>query len=263
VRKKVQFVIPAAGSGSRFVSAGFTTIKPLIPVGEIPMIMWPISNLPLELGDLLVIVTKKGDNLEPIRYTWLEHVPCRIIFVEMDSLSEGPASTVEASLGELDLDMPLVVLNSDQYVSVSINIFVEELRNAETENFGSIVTMFATGPKWSYIGRDENGVIEKVVEKQEISTEATVGIYAWSQAHLFVKSLESMKRENFRVNNEFYVAPSYNYLISEGVRVNTFDVGPVGQSVHGLGTPEDLSDFLQSNVKRANEKIIINKFSPQ
>jgi NDP-sugar pyrophosphorylase family protein len=165
VRKKVQFVIPAAGSGSRFVSAGYTTIKPLIPVGDIPMIIWPISNLPLESGDHLVIVTKKGDNLEPIRDTWLKRAPCRISFVEMDSLSEGPASTVEASLGELDLDIPLVVLNSDQYVSVPINFFVEELRNTETEDFGSIVTMFATGPKWSYIGRDENGVIGKVVEK--------------------------------------------------------------------------------------------------
>lgn len=260
MRKSVQFVIPAAGRGSRFVSAGYTTIKPLIPVGDIPMIIWPISNLPLEPHDLLVIVTKKGDNLEPIRHTWLKRIPCKIIFVEMDSLSEGPASTVEASFGVLDLDMPLVVLNSDQYVSTPINTFSEELRNSGTEEFGSMVTMYATDPKWSYIGRDKKGEIEKVVEKQQISTEATVGIYAWSQAYLFVKSLESMKQENFRVNNEFYVAPTYNYLISDLVKIKTFDVGPVGQLVHGLGTPEDILNFLQSKVKLTNEKDIITKF---
>lgn len=260
MRKKVQFVIPAAGSGSRFVSAGFTTIKPLIPVGDIPMVMWPISNLPLESYDLLVIVTKKGDNLKPIRNVWLKRVPCKITFIEMDSLSEGPASTVEASLGELDLDLPLVILNSDQYVSTSIREYVETLRNSDSNEFGSIVTMFATSTKWSYIGRNDNGEIEKILEKKVISTEATVGIYAWSQAHLFVKSLESMKRDNFRVNNEFYVAPTYNYLVSRGIKVITFHVGPVGQSVHGLGTPEDLSQFLVSNTFHTNQPRIIAEF---
>jgi bifunctional N-acetylglucosamine-1-phosphate-uridyltransferase/glucosamine-1-phosphate-acetyltransferase GlmU-like protein len=240
--------------------ASFTTLKPLIHVGEIPMIIWPISNLPLESDDLLVIVTKKGDNLEPICDSWLKRIPYRIVFVEMDSLSEGPSSTIEASLGELDLDLPLVVLNSDQYVRTLIRDYVEALRNSESEEFGRIVTMFATGTKWSYIGRGDSGEIERIVEKQEISTEATVGIYAWTKAHLFAKSLENMKRDNFRVNNEYYVAPTYNYLVSDGIKIETFNVGSVGQSVHGLGTPEDLSEFLASSTLKTNQSRVFAEF---
>src|SRR5689334_12494349 len=41
----LQIVVPMAGRGSRFASAGFTTPKPLIPVGGRPMIQWVIENI--------------------------------------------------------------------------------------------------------------------------------------------------------------------------------------------------------------------------
>lgn len=44
-------------------------------------------------------------------------------------------------------------------------------------------------------------------------------------------------------NGEFYVAPVYNYLISEGKRVGTYNIGMEGQGMFGLGIPEDLAFF--------------------
>ena len=49
-----------------------------------------------------------------------------------------------------------------------------------------------------------------------------------------------------RVNGEFYVAPVYNELIAEGGRVVFHNVGAVGDGMYGLGTPEDLEQFLAS-----------------
>lgn len=259
VSTRMQYVIPAAGVGSRFVEASFKTIKPLIPVGGVPMILWPIFNLTIEPQDLIIIVTKKGDNLESIRETWLKSLRCEVIIFEMQELSEGPASTVEAVKPELIMSLPLIVLNSDQYVSTKIENYISELRNAMT-NFGSIVTMLASSQKWSYIGRDSNDVINQVIEKVEISSEATVGIYGWSKAHLFFDSLEMMKHENLRVNNEFYVAPTFNYLIQQEIEIRTFDVGMVGEAVHGLGTPMDLEEFLVNPVMLHDIEELISKF---
>jgi hypothetical protein len=53
-----------------------------------------------------------------------------------------------------------------------------------------------------------------------------------------------MKKDGFRVNNEFYVAPSYTYLLKQGGKISTYNVGDVEIDVHGLGTPEDLKLFL-------------------
>jgi len=108
------------------------------------------------------------------------------------------------------------------------------------------LTMTASSTKWSYVGRGQDGSVNLVIEKVEISNEATVGIYGWTSAQLFFSSLDNMVASNDRTNNEFYVAPSYNYLISNNTEVSTFHVGLVEESVHGLGTVEDLLEFLEN-----------------
>jgi hypothetical protein len=83
-----------------------------------------------------------------------------------------------------------------------------------------------------------------VVEKQVISDEATVGIYNFRHGSDFVRAADQMIAKNLRVNNEFYVAPTYNQLISEGARVAIFNVGSEGAGMYGLGIPSDLTQFL-------------------
>jgi hypothetical protein len=104
--------------------------------------------------------------------------------------------------------------------------------------------MEASGNKWSYIGRDSSGKVTEVVEKKEISSEATVGIYAWSTAGKMMESITYLKSINLRVNNEYYVAPTYGYLIKNDLTIGTVTVGKHGEAVHGLGTPNDLDQFL-------------------
>jgi hypothetical protein len=49
-----------------------------------------------------------------------------------------------------------------------------------------------------------------------------------------------------RVNGEFYVAPTYNWMIERGGAVGYFNVGSEGAGMHGLGTPADLAAFVAS-----------------
>ena len=55
-----------------------------------------------------------------------------------------------------------------------------------------------------------------------------------------------MINKNIRVNNEFYIAPIYNELISDGKTLVPFYV----HKMWGLGTPEDLSKFLENIDKK-------------
>lgn len=48
---------------------------------------------------------------------------------------------------------------------------------------------------------------------------------------------------NDRVNNEFYTCPVYNYMIKNGARIGVNEVAM--SAMDGLGTPDDLSQFLQ------------------
>ena len=51
-----------------------------------------------------------------------------------------------------------------------------------------------------------------------------------------------MIKENKRFNNEFYVCPVFNEAIADGKKIKTYDI----DKMWGLGTPEDLNNFLQS-----------------
>ena len=56
----------------------------------------------------------------------------------------------------------------------------------------------------------------------------------------YVKYANQMIKKNIRVNNEFYVCPVFNEAIKDSKTVKIEKV----EEMHGLGTPEDLSNFL-------------------
>ena len=115
---------------------------------------------------------------------------------------------------------------------------------------GLIMTMHADDPKWSYAGIDNNGIVTHVVEKEVISNEATVGIYNFRHGLSFVSAAKEMIANNERVNDEFYVAPTYNYLIAHGHRIGIYNVGSEGDGMYGLGIPADLEAFLELPLSR-------------
>ena len=55
-----------------------------------------------------------------------------------------------------------------------------------------------------------------------------------------------MISKNIRTNNEFYIAPSYNEMISNGKKILNYPIA----EMRGLGTPEDLSKFLETMDKK-------------
>ena len=86
-----------------------------------------------------------------------------------------------------------------------------------------------------------------VAEKKVISANATVGVYYWKKGSDYVSFAESMIKKNIRVNNEFYVCPVFNEAIKDGKKIKTFDI----EKMWGLGTPEDLSIFLNNNKNKS------------
>ena len=242
MRLPIQLVIPAAGRGSRFQEVGELTPKPLILIDGIPMILWVVANFNLEPRDSVIIICQKSDGFAEVLKQYISHLPFMIQFFEIEGITSGPASTVDLVINRLNPNIPLIVANSDQYVSHNLSEFILSVRNSEY--LGTILAMRASGDKWSYIRRGKSGTIIEVIEKKQVSNEATVGIYAWSRPIVFQESFKYLKTEKILVNNEYYVAPSYGYLISQNLSIGVFSVGSHGDSVNGLGTPQDLDAFL-------------------
>jgi len=244
----LNIVIPMAGAGSRFSQAGYADPKPLILVHGKPMISVVIDNLRPKCKHRFIFICQRAHvefyGLKEKLSAWAPG--CSII--ELDGLTEGAACTVLAAKSLIDNDDALMIANSDQYVDCDIDSYLALL---EQDNFdGLIMTMHANDPKWSFVGIDETGYATRVVEKEVISNEATVGIYNFRHGHDFVTSVESMIAADQRVNGEFYVAPAYNKLINCGQIVGIHNIGLDGVGMHGMGIPADLNAFLALPVSK-------------
>jgi dTDP-glucose pyrophosphorylase len=236
---RIQMVIPMAGLGSRFADVGYLMPKPLIDVGGKPMIQRVVENLSSSLPQTWTFITQSS-HLE--KYPLEETLRSTKIYTNIISITgqtRGAAETVLLGCEDLELEMPLIVANCDQYIDFDLSAFYLELFKSD----GLILTMPADDPKWSFVRQDESGLVVEVAEKKVISNLATVGIYGFRRAGDFVNSARSMIAKEIRTNNEFYVAPVYNEMIGSGMQVRTFDVG---DKMFGIGTPEDLSSFLST-----------------
>jgi len=232
-----------AGAGSRFSSEGYKDPKPLILINGIPMIRLVIENLkPMCPHRFIFICQREHVERYELRKKLGKWAPnCEII--EIDGITEGAACTVLEAASLINNEHELMIANSDQYIDIDINDYLKLIDGNGVD--GLIMTMKASDEKWSYIGLDVNGEINRVVEKEVISDEATVGIYNFSKGSEFVSAALEMIADNERVNGEFYVAPVYNNLIRAGATIRYFNIGEEHNGMHGLGTPSDLQAFLK------------------
>tara|TARA_R110000782_G_scaffold111828_3_gene201739 strand:+ start:798 stop:2174 length:1377 start_codon:yes stop_codon:yes gene_type:complete len=236
--KSMNVLIPMAGAGSRFAEQGYTFPKPLIEVGNKPMIQVVVDNLNIQANYIFIVQKDHYEkyNLETV----LNMVAPGCTIVQTEGITEGAACTTLLAKEYINNEEPLIIANSDQFVEWNSN---EVLYAFTTEGVdGGILCFNSTHPKWSYAKLDDNGFVSEVAEKQPISTNATVGIYYWSRGSLYVNSAERMIERNIRTNNEFYVCPAFNELVEDGGKVRVKNIAEDG--MWGLGTPEDLKHFL-------------------
>ena len=239
----INVVVPMAGAGTRFAKAGYKEPKPFIDVLGKPMIQWVIENLSTTFDHRFIFICQKehrgGYGFEEL----LEKICPDFQIITVDGLTQGAAETVLLASKFIDNGNPLIIANSDQYIDDSLEGFIGSILGSTDD--GAILTMTSQDPKWSYLRYDSNFLVTEVREKEVISEEATVGIYAFSKGEDFVIGAREMIKRDYRVNGEFYVAPVFNELIRLGGRITFTNIGPDGFRMNGLGTPEDLSRFVE------------------
>ncbi len=246
----LNIVIPMAGNGSRFNRTEYPMPKPLIPIHQTPMIQLVVNNIRPACSHRFIFICQRSHAIEYQLHKKLKTYAENSILVELDTVTEGAACTVLAAEKWINTAEPLMIANSDQYIDFDINLYLNKMTHEQLD--GLIMTMRAHDPKWSFVDLNAEQYVTKVVEKQAISDEATVGIYNFSKGNDFVSAARAMIKKNLRVNGEFYVAPVFNQLIEAEKRIGIYNIGADRNGMYGLGTPADLTYFM--NLK-LSEKI--------
>ena len=238
MKQHFNIVVPMAGRGARFTEEGYTDSKPFIDVNGKPMIQRVIENLNIEFDSNyeFVIICLRED-YEKYDFSIFDdiigHTQYKVIC--LDDVTEGAAQTLLKAEKYIKNNTPMLSFNTDQMIDYNTDMW------KSFEKFdGGIPCFWGNSEDWSYAKCDESGYVEEVAEKKVISNDATAGYYYWSKGSDYVKYARQMIEENSRTNNEFYVAPVYNWAIKDGKKIAIYMV----DKIYELGTPEYLENYL-------------------
>lgn len=234
---KINIVIPMAGLGNRFKMKGYNEIKPMIKIGGKRMIELAINSIGIDGEFIFIVNNHECQSNELIKL--LNVIVDNPKIIEIDYLTEGPASSVLLAKEFINNDIPLITANCDQIMEWDAKDFCCKIK--ETDKDGIVVTYNATTERNSYVKLNEEGEAILFAEKEVISEYSLNGIHFWKRGSDFVLSAESMISKNIRVNNEFYIAPTYNEMIKENRRIGVYHID---KSKHwSVGTPNDLDKY--------------------
>lgn len=238
----MKILIPMAGEGSRFAKEGYQFPKPLIDVNGKPMIQRIVENLDFDAEYIFLVRREHIEKYEGLLETLQQITNNKSKIVQVDALTKGAACTALLAKKYIDNEEDLLIVNSDQIIEYEQQNFLI-LKNLTFVD--SIVFTFnSVHPKWSFVKTNSRGFVIQVAEKKPISNIATCGIYWYRKGSDYVKYAEKMIEKNITVNNEFYIAPVYNELISDNKTLIPFYVN----KMYGIGTPEDLKNYLEKNI---------------
>ena len=162
---KINIVIPMAGLGNRFKMKGYNEIKPMIKIGDKRMIELAIKSIGIDGEFIFIVNNHEGQSNKLIKL--LNEIVNDPKIIEIDYLTEGPASSVLLAKKFINNDTPLIVTNCDQIMEWDSKDFFKTLK--ETDKDGIVVTYNVLTEKNSYVKLNENGDAILFAEKELIS----------------------------------------------------------------------------------------------
>jgi len=246
----MNYLITAAGAGSRFIKAGIKPPKPLIKVKGIELIIWSLFSFQFKTSDQLYFVTLRRDKVKNRILPKLKNIYpfLTIHWLEIDEILNGQLITAKDAINYFDIKGNIVIHNCD----TSYNIENFDFSDISESYFGSVPFFYADGDNWSFIKISKDGkYIENIQEKIRISSKCSVGTYYFADAKMFIKeSIEYLINLNDNFIKEHYIAPFYKYLIDKGYKILPLE------TVHTkcYGTLEELlSSFNISKINLLSE----------
>ncbi|PWW03220.1 dTDP-glucose pyrophosphorylase [Paenibacillus cellulosilyticus] len=235
----MNIVIPIAGAGSRFQSAGYREPKMLIQVAGRPMLHWALDSLLPSLIDNRFIFVALREVLErtTLRKVILSRCPEAII-IPIDQPTNGQAETVWMARSVLDSVDSLLIFNGDTYVGTEIG---KKIKECPASVEGLINVFPSSDPAYSYVDLDSNELVRSVREKKVISAWATSGLYYFRSTAAYLELMAQVLDEPMPPEGEWYVAPLYERMIAQGCRIGV----DYALFCHPLGTPKQLQAFTE------------------
>lgn len=232
-------VLTIAGESSRFFSEGYPVVKYKLKIFNEKPIIWHILSYMNRDDKIIIVANKKFDDAN-----WLSNLLSDLGFKNYDIVEIGltDGQLTSAVLGILNskfylekyLNEPILIYNGDTIRHMPFSV---DMSNID----GCLEVFHESGNHWSFV--DNLGDVSMVKEKERISNFCSTGLYGFSSINLFLKYSNQSKL----VKDERYIAPVYNELIKDGLKVKS--ILSQRKCFTLCGTPEEYKEAIRSSYK--------------
>jgi RpiB/LacA/LacB family sugar-phosphate isomerase len=245
--KKYNLLLPIAGKAQRFIDAGYTMPKALILAKNKHVIDWAMDSVDTRDCNLIFLVRVDHVYNFSIDKILKQKFGDDITIIKLSKVTRGALETCTLAREHIDNDLPLIIYTPDVHFGPVFNP-----ANIGNDSDGFLLTFTANSPDHSYSDYGEDGIVTNVVEKEVISKEANVGLYHFKTGKMFLKYADEMIQNEILVKNEFYIAPMYNLMIRDGLKITAANT----EKMHVLGTPHQFEFFCKRVITRFGDKPI-------
>jgi glucose-1-phosphate thymidylyltransferase len=232
----VKVVMPVAGKGTRLRPHTHLVPKPLLKVGDKPVLSYILDDLrELGVNEAVLITGHLKEKVE--EYMAQEYPDFHAVYTEQveqrgtaDAIALAEPYVQEEMLiifvdTLFDADLTLVRRLPDDVAGV---IWAKEVE--DYQRFGVLVT-------------DENGFMREIIEKPStpVSKLANIGLYYIRDWKLLFEGIHHVMNSPPGASGEYYLTDAFQYMVDKGARLK---VEPV-EGWYDAGKPETL---LETNL---------------
>jgi NDP-sugar pyrophosphorylase family protein len=235
----MRIIIPIAGSVT-FKDSDFVYPKPLIDVGDKPLIEYVINNfLNIEGETKFCFILKQSlcadYNLDYV-ITQLTSEP---LIIRLKNQTKGATCSVMMAVDKIGMDEEVIIANSDQYFLENLNNAISFFRSHEAD--AGIITFNSVHPRWSFAVIDEKDNVQETAEKRPISKDAIAGFYYFRTFKTFIDgACNSILNEEY-YNGQIYISSTINQLILQNKKIKAYRIR--NENFFSFYTPQKIKEF--------------------
>jgi len=125
--------------------------------------------------------------------------------------TQGAVCSAMLAIEHLDLNEPLIISSFEQVLDVDLVPFIDDFINNDAD--AGVLTFESIHPKWSFVKKDDDGIVSQAAEKIPISKYAIAGFYFFKNANIFIEAAKKMIRNDVMYNGMFYISHTLNEVI--------------------------------------------------
>lgn len=152
---------------------------------------------------------------------------CRTVFLSHFTAGAAFSSLAGAALQLTADNRPVVIDLADILYTSDLDPALHFARNAG--DGGLALTFQSSNPIYSYLRKNERGVVVEVAEKKVISDEASAGTYAFRSGPVLLRALaHALENAVTQTHRDlFFVCPLFNGVLAQSLAVATRTVTDV------------------------------------